>query len=68
MFVWAEIPEKYKHLGSMNFALKLMEESEIAVAPGIGFGDQGEGYVRISLVENEHRIRQAVRNIKRSLF
>lgn len=68
MFVWAEIPEKYKHLGSMDFALKLMEESEIAVAPGIGFGDQGEGYVRISLVENEHRIRQAVRNIKRSLF
>ena len=52
----------------MKFALKLMEESEVAVSPGIGFGDLGEGYVRISLVENKHRIRQAVRNIKRSLF
>ena len=52
----------------MKFALKLMEESEVAVSPGIRFGDLGEGYVRISLVENKHRIRQAVRNIKRSLF
>ncbi|MCZ6633342.1 MAG: aminotransferase class I/II-fold pyridoxal phosphate-dependent enzyme, partial [bacterium] len=68
MFLWALIPEKHRHLGSMKFALKLMEESEVAVSPGIGFGDLGEGYVRISLVENEHRIRQAVRNIKRSLF
>ena len=68
MFVWAPIPEKYRYLGSMNFALKLMEEAEVAVSPGIGFGDMGEGYVRISLVENEHRIRQAVRNVKRALF
>ena len=68
MFVWAPIPEKHRHLGSMAFARKLMEAAEVAVAPGIGFGDQGEGYVRISLVENEHRIRQAVRNIKRALF
>ena len=68
MFVWAAIPEKHRHMGSMKFALKLMEEAEVAVSPGIGFGDMGEGYVRISLVENEHRIRQAVRNIKRVLF
>ncbi|MDA0748018.1 MAG: aminotransferase class I/II-fold pyridoxal phosphate-dependent enzyme [bacterium] len=68
MFVWAPIPEKYLHMGSMKFALKLMEDAEVAVSPGIGFGDMGEGYVRISLVENEHRIRQAVRNIKRALF
>jgi alanine-synthesizing transaminase len=68
MFVWAPIPEKYRHLGSMKFALKLMEEAEVAVSPGIGFGDLGEGYVRISLVENEQRIRQAARNIKSVLF
>ena len=68
MFVWAPIPERHRHLGSMRFALKLMEEAEVAVSPGIGFGDMGEGYVRISLVENEHRIRQAVRNFKRVLF
>jgi alanine-synthesizing transaminase len=68
MFVWARIPEKYREMGSMKFAIKLMEEAEVAVAPGVGFGDMGEGYVRISLVENEHRIRQAVRNIRRVLF
>jgi alanine-synthesizing transaminase len=68
MFVWAPIPEAHRHLGSMAFAMKLMKEAEVAVSPGIGFGDMGEGYVRISLVENEHRIRQAVRNIKRVLF
>jgi len=68
MFAWAPIPEKYRHLGSMKFSLKLMEEAEVAVAPGIGFGDMGEGYVRISLIENEDRIRQAIRNIKRALF
>ncbi len=68
MFVWSPIPEKYRHLGSMRFSLKLMEEAEVAVAPGIGFGELGEGYVRISLIENEDRIRQAVRNIKRALF
>jgi len=55
-------------MGSVDFSLKLMSDAEVAVAPGIGFGDMGEGYVRISLVENEHRIRQAVRNIKRALF
>ena len=68
MFVWAAIPERYRQMGSMQFAVKLMEEAEVAVAPGVGFGDLGEGYVRISLVENEQRLRQAVRNIKRILF
>ena len=68
MFIWTQIPDKYRYLGSMRFALKMMEEAEVAVSPGIGFGDMGEGYVRISLIENEHRIRQAVRNIKRALF
>ena len=68
MFVWAPIPEAHRHLGSVKFALKLMAEAEVAVAPGIGFGDMGEGYVRISLVENEQRIRQAIRNIRRALF
>ncbi len=68
MFVWAPIPEKYRQMGSMKFATKLLEEAKVAVTPGIGFGDQGEGYVRMALVENEHRIRQAIRNIKRCLF
>ena len=68
MFLWAPIPEKFKEMGSMKFAMKLMEEAEVAISPGVGFGDKGEGYVRISLVENDHRIRQAVRNIKRTLF
>ncbi len=68
MFVWASIPEKYRSMGSMDFSMKLMQEAEVAVAPGSGFGDMGEGYVRIALVENEQRIRQAVRNIKRCLF
>lgn len=68
MFVWASIPDKYRHMGSMKFAAKLLEEAKVAVTPGVGFGDLGEGYVRVALVENEHRIRQAVRNIKRCLF
>ena len=67
MFVWAPIPDRYRALGSMKFAMKLMEEAEVAVSPGIGFGDMGEGYVRVSLVENEQRIQQAVRNIKKCL-
>ena len=68
MFVWAPIPDKYRQMGSMKFAAKLLEEAKVAVTPGVGFGDRGEGYVRVALVENEHRIRQAVRNIKRCLF
>jgi alanine-synthesizing transaminase len=67
MFVWAPIPEAYRHMGSMDFSLMLMEKAEVAVAPGIGFGDLGDNYVRIALVENEHRLRQALRNIRRSL-
>ncbi|HDN67767.1 MAG: alanine transaminase [Candidatus Latescibacterota bacterium] len=68
MFVWAPIPDKYRQMGSMKFATKLLEDAKVAVTPGIGFGDRGEGYVRMALVENEHRIRQAIRNIKRCLF
>lgn len=68
MFVWAPIPERFRHLSSMDFAMKLLDEAEVCVSPGAGFGQNGEGYVRIALVENEDRIRQAVRQIRRSLF
>jgi alanine-synthesizing transaminase len=54
-------------MGSMDFSMMLMEQAEVAVAPGIGFGDLGDGYVRIAMVENEHRLRQAVRNIRKCL-
>lgn len=67
MFVWAELPDRYKEMGSLDFAVHLLEEAKVAVSPGIGFGPSGEGYVRFALVENEHRIRQAVRGI-RQLF
>ncbi len=65
MFAWAPLPKKFQNLGSMEFAKLLMQKAEVAVAPGIGFGEYGEGYVRIGLVENEQRIRQAAKNIKR---
>ncbi|MCM8762576.1 MAG: aminotransferase class I/II-fold pyridoxal phosphate-dependent enzyme, partial [Candidatus Omnitrophica bacterium] len=65
MYVWAEIPERFKDMGSVNFALHLLEKADVAVSPGAGFGKYGEGFVRIALVENEHRIRQAVRSLKR---
>jgi alanine-synthesizing transaminase len=65
MFAWAPIPEKYRHLGSVEFSKLLIEKADVAVAPGIGFGEQGDDYVRIALVENEQRIRQAARNIRR---
>ena len=68
MFVWAPIPDAWKHLSSMEFAMKLLSEAEVCVSPGAGFGHNGEGYIRIALVENEDRIRQAVRQIRRSLF
>jgi len=64
MFAWAPIPEPFKGMGSMEFSKLLLSEVEVAVSPGIGFGEHGEGYVRIALVENRQRIRQAVRNIK----
>ena len=67
MFVWAEIPDKYKKMGSLEFSKLLLEKSKVAVSPGIGFGEGGDHFVRFSLVENEHRIRQAVRGI-RELF
>lgn len=64
MFVWAKLPEKYLHLGSLEFSKLLLTEADVAVAPGIGFGDGGNDYVRIALVENKQRLRQAVRNIR----
>ncbi len=67
MFVWAPIPEAVKSMGSLEFSKKLLLEAKVAVAPGIGFGINGEGYVRFALVENRHRIRQAVRGIRRFL-
>jgi alanine-synthesizing transaminase len=67
MFAWAPIPEQYKEAGSLLFSKLLMEEAGVAVAPGVGFGEYGEGYVRIGLVENEQRIRQAARNVKKFL-
>jgi alanine-synthesizing transaminase len=65
MFVWARIPEPYRAMGSMDYSIKLMEEAKVVVSPGIGFGSEGEGYLRIALVENEDRIHQAVRQIRR---
>ena len=65
MFAWAPIPEKFRHLGSVEFSKLLIEKAEVAVAPGIGFGEQGDDYVRLALVENEQRLRQAARNIRR---
>ncbi len=67
MFAWAPVPEPFAHLGSMEFAKILLTEAEVAVAPGVGFGEYGEGFVRIGLVENEQRIRQAARGVKRLL-
>jgi len=67
MFVWAKIPSSLRPLGSLEFSKKLLKEAEVAVSPGIGFGDYGEGFVRFSLIENEHRTRQAIRNIKKFL-
>jgi alanine-synthesizing transaminase len=67
MFVWAAIPEPFRSLGSLDFSKRLLREAKVAVAPRIGFGESGEGYVRFALVENRHRIRQAVRGIRRFL-
>jgi len=67
MFAWCPIPEPYRALGSVTFAKLLIEEADVAVSPGVGFGEYGEGFVRIALVENEHRIRQAARSIKKFL-
>ena len=68
MFVWARMPEPWRsRMGSLDFTMKLMEEAEVAVAPGRAFGTAGEGYLRLALVENEHRLRQAVRQLGRAL-
>ena len=67
MFAWAPLPEAFKGLGSMQFATLMVEKSGVAVSPGVGFGEHGEGYVRIALVENEQRIRQAARGVRRFL-
>jgi len=64
MYVWAKIPEFYERMGSIEFTKRLLEDAKIAVAPGIGFGDYGNDHVRIALIENEHRLRQAVRGIR----
>ena len=64
MFAWAPIPERYAYLGSVEFSKLLLAQAKVAVAPGIGFGEHGDGHVRIALVENAQRLRQAVRNIR----
>ena len=64
MYVWAKIPDHYAKLGSLEFAKKLLQDAKIAVSPGIGFGDYGDDHVRIALIENEHRLRQAVRGVR----
>ena len=64
MFVWAQIPEQYREMGSLEFSKKLLTEAKVAVSPGIGFGEYGDDHVRFSLIENEHRTRQAIRSLK----
>jgi alanine-synthesizing transaminase len=64
MFVWAPIPEPYREMGSLEFSKKLLQEAKVAVSPGVGFGEHGDDHVRFGLIENEHRIRQAVRGIR----
>jgi alanine-synthesizing transaminase len=67
MFAWARIPEEFQAMGSLEFAKHLVNEAQVAVSPGVGFGPDGDPYVRFALVENEQRIRQAVRGIRRAL-
>ena len=67
MFAWVRLPEPFDKMGSMEFAMQLMKEANVAVAPGIGFGEEGENYLRLAMVENEHRIRQAIRQMRRAL-
>jgi len=64
MYIWARIPEAYSALGSLEFAKQLLERAKVCVSPGIGFGDHGDDHVRFALIENEARIRQAVRGIR----
>ena len=67
MFAWTPVPEQFAHMGSNEFAKLLLQEADVAVAPGIGFGEYGEGFVRIAIVENEQRIRQAARSVRKFL-
>src|SRR6476469_1768221 len=67
MFVWAPIPEPYQEMGSLDFSAFLVKEASVAASPGVGFGHGGEGHVRFALIENEQRIGQAVRNLKKAL-
>ena len=67
MFVWTEIPEPWRKMGSIDFAMKLLNEGGVAVSPGRGFGPEGEGFLRLAIVENSKRLRQAVRQIDRCL-
>lgn len=67
MFAWVKMPQPFDKMGSMQFAMQLMQEANVAVAPGIGFGEEGESYLRLAMVENEHRIRQALRQMRRAL-
>ena len=64
MFVWGRIPERFRAMGSVEFSKMLIEKAKVAVSPGIGFGEYGDEYVRFALVENPHRIRQAIRGIR----
>ena len=68
MFVWAKIPEAFESMGSVEFSKLLLQEAKVATSPGIGFGEYGEGYVRFALIENEHRIKQAVKGIRNLLY
>ena len=67
MFAWSPIPEQFRHLGSVEFAKRLLTEAHVAVAPGVGFSEEGEGFVRLALVENEQRLRQAARGVKKMM-
>ncbi|HWL46389.1 MAG TPA: aminotransferase, partial [Sphingomonadaceae bacterium] len=67
MFAWAPLPPALAHLGSLEFSKQLLTHAGVAVAPGVGYGEDGEGHVRMAMVENEQRIRQAARNVKRYL-
>ena len=67
MFTWAKLPPGFEDMGSLEFSKQLLEHAGVAVAAGVGFGEEGEGHVRIAMVENEQRIRQAARNIKKFL-
>jgi alanine-synthesizing transaminase len=67
MYVWAQIPERYRALGSLEFSRRLLEEAKVCASPGIGFGDNGDDYVRLAMIENENRIRQAVRGVRAML-